>query len=291
MRSTDTVRQRFLRTLAPVFVCLLTASILLALDTPKPPDVEPPAARAEPPAVLVFSRTTGFRHGSIPAGIKSLTELGREHGFRVEATEDPRFFEPTRLGKTDCVVFLNTTGDVLDDEQQRHFENFIRGGGGYVGVHSAADTEYDWPWYGRLVGAWFKTHPAIQPARINVEDRTFPATRMLPATWDRTDEWYVYRKNPRPNVRVLMSLDETSYQGGGMDGDHPISWYHDYDGGRAFYTGGGHTDASYAEPLFREHLAGAIKWAAGMTPHPPRKPAVPTDAVPGDATPDKGATR
>ena len=281
MRTHDTIRQRLLRTLAPVFVCLLTASFLLALDAADRPSVEPPAVRAETPKVLVFSRTAGFRHGSIPAGIKSLTELGREHGFRVEATEDPRAFDPERLKDVTCVVFLNTTGDVLDDEQQKNFEKFIRGGGGYVGVHSAADTEYDWPWYGRLVGAWFKTHPSIQPARINVEDRTFPATRMLPATWDRTDEWYVYRKNPRPNVRVLMSLDETSYQGGGMDGDHPISWYHDYDGGRAFYTGGGHTDASYSEPLFRDHLAGAIKWAAGMTPHPPKKTAPPADAPAG----------
>ena len=281
MRIPDPIRHRFLRTLAPVFVCLLTASFLLALDAADRPPVEPPAVRAETPKVLVFSRTAGFRHGSIPAGIKSLTELGREHGFRVEATEDPRAFDPERLKNLTCVVFLNTTGDVLDDEQQKHFEKFIRGGGGYVGVHSAADTEYDWPWYGRLVGAWFKTHPSIQPARINVEDRTFPATRMLPATWDRTDEWYVYRKNPRPNVRVLMSLDETSYQGGGMDGDHPISWYHDYDGGRAFYTGGGHTDASYSEPLFRDHLAGAIKWAAGMTPHPPKKTAPPADVPTG----------
>ena len=281
MRSSDTFRRRILRSLAPVFVCLLTASILLALDAPATPVLEPPAVRAEPPKVLVFSRTAGFRHGSIPAGIKSITELGREHGFRVEATEDPRAFDPERLKNVDCVVFLNTTGDVLDDARQKHFEKFIQGGGGYVGVHSAADTEYDWPWYGRLVGAWFKTHPSIQPARINVEDRTFPATRMLPATWDRTDEWYVYRENPRPNVRVLMSLDETSYQGGGMNGDHPISWYHDYDGGRAFYTGGGHTDASYSEPRFRDHLAGAIKWAAGMTPHPPKKPAPPSDAPAG----------
>ncbi|MAD19433.1 MAG: Crp/Fnr family transcriptional regulator [Planctomycetaceae bacterium] len=281
MSRIDSLKSRVLRSLAPAFVCAGTASLLLALDSFNTPPATGAEARAAMPKVLVFSRTAGFRHGSIPAGIKSLVELGREHGFRVEATEDPKFFEPARLGKTDCVVFLNTTGDVLDDEQQKHFENFIRGGGGYVGVHSAADTEYDWPWYGKLVGAWFKTHPAIQPARINVEDRTFPATRMLPAVWDRTDEWYVYRENPRPHVRVLMSLDETSYRGGGMDGDHPISWYHDYDGGRAFYTGGGHTDASYSEPLFRDHLAGAIKWAAGMTPHPPKKPAPPADTSAG----------
>ena len=223
------------------------------------------------PVVMVFSRTMGFRHGSIPSGIKAMREIGKEFGFRVEATEDPTWFRPEMLARFAGVVFLNTTGDVLDDEQQKCFESFIRGGGGYVGVHSAADTEYDWPWYGRLVGGWFKTHPAIQRADVNVENRRFPATSFLPETWSRTDEWYVYRENPRPRVNVLLSLDESTYEGGGMNGDHPIAWYQDFDGGRAFYTGGGHTKDSYAEPLFRRHLGEAVMWAAGERAIPAKK--------------------
>lgn len=218
--------------------------------------------------MLVFSKTAGFRHGSIPVGIETMRELGREFGFLVQATEDSSWFEPEKLARFEAVVFLNTTGDVLDDEQQKTFEAFIRAGKGYVGVHSAADTEYDWPWYGKLCGAWFKTHPRIQPADINVEDRRFPATAFLPEVWKRTDEWYVYRESPRPNVKVLLSLDESSYEGGGMNGDHPIAWYQEFDGGRAFYTGGGHTDQSYKEPLFRKHLAEAVLWAAGRRETP-----------------------
>lgn len=279
MNTTFSIRSWFHRSsraITPILACLTSAALLLAFaesvgqDPPTPPTPldSPPRKAAERPRVLVFSKTAGFRHGSIPTGIKTMVELGKEHGFDVVTTEDAARFNEKDLRPLSCVVFLNTTGDVLDDAQQKHFETFIRNGGGYVGVHSAADTEYDWPWYGQLVGAWFKTHPRIQPAKINVEDRTFPATSMLPPVWDRTDEWYVYRDNPRPNVKVLMSLDETSYEGGGMNGDHPTSWYHDFDGGRAFYTGGGHTNESYAEPLFRKHLTGAIMWASGKVAAP-----------------------
>ncbi len=265
-------RYRSSRALMPILVCVTSSALLLAFTesanqdqtTPSRKPASPPSTAFERPRVLVFSKTAGFRHGSIPTGIKTMVELGKQHGFDVITTEDPTLFNEKELANLSCVVFLNTTGDVLDDAQQKHFESFIQRGGGYVGVHSAADTEYDWPWYGRLVGAWFKTHPRIQPAKINVEDRNFPATNMLPPVWDRTDEWYVYRDNPRPNVKVLMSLDETSYEGGGMNGDHPTSWYQEFDGGRSFYTGGGHTNESYAEPLFRQHLTGAVLWAAGM---------------------------
>ena len=261
--------------LAPPLLGLAIAVVLVAAAAPSRPatqDAGPTTARktagGDQPTVLIFSRTKGFRHGSIPAGIKAMRGIGQEHGFRVEATEDPTWFQPERLSKFDGVVFLNTTGDVLDDRQQKAFEAFIQAGGGYVGIHSAADTEYDWPWYGRLVGAYFKTHPRIQPATINVENRTFPATRFLPETWKRTDEWYVYRENPRPNVKVLLSLDESTFEGGGMNGDHPIAWYQDYDGGRAFYTGGGHTDESFEEPLFRRHLGEAVMWSTGQRPIP-----------------------
>ena len=264
---------RLCRTLAPTAIAILVATVLVAAVRGPSADEHDHATRVRsegaPHEVLVFSRTVGFRHDSIPDGIDAIREIGVEQGFKVVSTEDPTAFTPKNLARFSSVVFLNTTGDVLDAEQQKAFEAYIEHGGGFVGVHSAADTEYDWPWYGRLVGAYFKSHPKIQPAEIVVENGRFPATAFLPRRWKRTDEWYVYRDNPRPHVNVLMSLDETSFEGGGMGGDHPISWYHHVGSGRAFYTGGGHTSESYREPDFRRHLAEAIRWANGDVPEAP----------------------
>ncbi|GAA2423810.1 ThuA domain-containing protein [Streptomyces glaucus] len=213
--------------------------------------------------VLVFSKTAGFRHDSIPEGVATVKQLGQAGGFRVDATEDAGAFTQRNLRRYAAVVFMSTTGDVLDAAQQRAFEGYIRGGGAYVGVHAAADTEYDWEFYGGLAGAYFQSHPAIQPATVDVEDRAHPATSGLARTWNRTDEWYNYRSNPRERAHVLASLDESSYTGGTMHGDHPIAWCQEYRGGRAFYTGGGHTKESYADPAFRQHLLGGIRWAVG----------------------------
>ncbi|MGW0799937.1 ThuA domain-containing protein [Streptomyces sp. NPDC002692] len=213
--------------------------------------------------VLVFSRTAGFRHDAIPEAIAALRELGAEGGFTVDATEDAGAFTPRNLARYDAVVFLSTTGDVLDDTQQGAFERYIERGGGYAGIHAAADTEYDWAFYGGLVGAWFQSHPAIQPATVDIEDGGHPATSGLPRVWERTDEWYNYRSDPREQVHVLASLDESSYSGGTMNGDHPIAWCQEYRGGRAFYTGGGHTKESYADPAFRRHLLGGLRYATG----------------------------
>jgi type 1 glutamine amidotransferase len=213
--------------------------------------------------VLVFSKTAGFRHDSIPEGVATVKQLGETGGFTVDATEDAGAFTAANLRRYDAVVFLSTTGDVLDAAQQSAFEDYVRQGGGYVGVHAAADTEYDWEFYGGLAGAYFQSHPAIQPATVAVEDRAHPATSGLEKTWNRTDEWYNYRSNPRDRAHVLASLDESSYTGGTMHGDHPIAWCQEYRGGRAFYTGGGHTKQSYAEPDFRQHLLGGIRYAIG----------------------------
>nr|WP_069812931.1 ThuA domain-containing protein [Streptomyces sp. TP-A0874] len=218
---------------------------------------------AEEKNVLVFSKTAGFRHDSIPDGIAAIGELGAEHGFGVYATEDATAFTAENLAGYDAVVFLSTTGDVLDERQQAAFEEYIRRGGGYVGVHAAADTEYDWPFYGGLVGAYFQSHPEIQPAAIEVRDRAHPATAHLGTVWERTDEWYDYRTNPRGQARILAVLDESSYSGGGMGEDHPIAWCQEYEGGRVFYTGLGHTKESYTEPEFRLHLLGGIRYATG----------------------------
>lgn len=221
-----------------------------------------PLRRAEPFKVLVFSKTAGFRHDSIPAAVAAVKELGARNNFVVDATEDTAAFNDKGLRGYRAVVFLLTTGDVLDAGQQAAFERYIRGGGGYVGVHSASDTEYGWAWYGGLVGAYFQSHPAVQTATVRLEDRRHPSTETLPDPWVRKDEWYNVRPNPRGKVRVLARLDESTYAGGTM-GDHPVAWCHDYEGGRAWYTAGGHTAESYSEPKFLEHLLGGVKYAAG----------------------------
>ena len=223
--------------------------------------LEPQAA---PDRILVFSRTTGFRHGSIGPGIAALRNLGAANRFAVDATEEAGQFTAANLSRYKAVVFLCTSGDVLNNEQQAAFMAYIRNGGGFVGIHSAADTEHNWSWYGGLVGAYFASHPAPAQARIRVEDRNHPSTRALPDPWNRFDEWYDFKQNPRSRgVTVLLSLDETSYPGGQMGADHPIAWYHEHEGGRAWYTAGGHTDASFSEPAFLEHLLGGIRYAAG----------------------------
>jgi cytochrome c len=247
-----------------VVVGLLTlAAAWISHSTSRRPAPDQPTDAESPWRLLVFSKTAGFRHGSIAAGVECVRRIGADRGFGVDATEDGARFTEDNLARYKAVVFLNTTGDVLDDDQQVAFERFIRDGGGYVGVHSAADTEYDWPWYGKLVGAYFRGHPPVQEATIHVTDRVHPATRHFGAEWIRRDEWYDFRATPAPEVKILLRVDESTYEGGGMGQDHPIGWYHEYDGGRAIYTAGGHTDESFSEPQFVQHLAGAILWGAG----------------------------
>lgn len=217
-----------------------------------------------PDRILVFTKTAGFRHSSIEPGIAALRDLGAANDFAVDATEEAGQFTTANLSRYKAVVFLSTTGDVLNGEQQDAFMTYIRHGGGFVGIHAAADTEYGWPWYGNLLGAYFARHPAPAQARIRVESRDHPSTRTLPDPWNRFDEWYDFQQNPRSQgVTVLLTLDEASYPGGQMGEDHPIAWYHEYDGGRAWYTAGGHTDESFSEPAFLEHLLGGIRYAAG----------------------------
>lgn len=268
-----------MRASARIAIASGTAALLIGcVSGPAASNPEPagPKGSKAGEKVLVFSKTAGFRHDSIPDGIAAIKELGAANGFTVDATEDAKAFTAKNLAKYDAVIWLSTTGDVLDGKQQAAFEGYIKKGGGYVGVHAAADTEYDWPFYGGLAGAYFQSHPAIQPAKVQVEDHGHPSTAHLPGTWDRTDEWYNYRSNPRDRAHVLASLDESSYSGGSMSGDHPIAWCQDYEGGRSFYTGSGHTKESFADPAYRTHLLGGIRWATG--------------AAQADCRPEKGYT-
>jgi type 1 glutamine amidotransferase len=230
-------------------------------------------------SVLVFSRTAAFRHTEcIPQGTVAIAEMGVREGFEVDATENPADINDANLAKYDAVVWLCTTGDVLNATQQAAFERYIRAGGGYAGIHSASDTEYDWAWYGGLVGAYFRDHPGVpgvnaqfQVATMDVEDRRSAATRHLGRTWTREEEWYNFRTNPRDSVHVLLSVDESTYdprgysQPGGSPpmGDHPIAWCQPYDGGRSFYTALGHRGVYWNESKLLDHVLGGIRMAAG----------------------------
>ena len=223
---------------------------------------------ADPPArVVVFTRTEGFRHDSIADGVEALRQLARRRGLVAEATEDPAAFTAEALADVAAVVFLNTSGDVLDAPAEAALRAYVEGGGGWLGVHAASDTEYDWPWYGALVGAYFDSHPEVQQAALDVSTAGaaagHPAVQGLPARWVRTDEWYNFRAPPS-GVAVLLRLDASSYRGGTMGPDHPVAWTQTVGRGRAVYTALGHTAESYAEPLFRSHLDGALCWAAGL---------------------------
>jgi type 1 glutamine amidotransferase len=237
-------------------------------------DAEAPAADAgaatdtgTPPAdgpiqVQVFTRTKGYRHDSIVAGLSLFDALDQRGEIALRATEDPAQLVD-ELAQIEVVVFLSTSGDVLDDAQQDALEAFVRDGGGFVGVHAAADTEYDWPFYAELLGARFENHPEIQSARIVIEASDHPATAGLPEIWERVDEWYDFDRQPRDSgVQVLLGLDESSYQGGSHGADHPIAWCRTLDRGRSFYTALGHTEESWHEPLFAQHIEGALRWAA-----------------------------
>lgn len=261
------------------------------------------------PHLLVFSKTNAYRHASIEAGIAAIRQLGAANGFQVEATEDSTYFTEERLRNYAAVVFLNTSGDVLDNWQQADFQRFIEAGGGFVGIHGAAGTEYDWKWYGNLVGAVFNDHPNIQEATLKVLEQNHPATAGLPITWKHSDEWYNFRPGlpadkvlvnippalaggtvgPRDtsnwrnrnvpaqvawnynsrepflpkDAKVLLAVDEATYKGGTHGTLHPISWSHEFEGGRSFYTALGHGAACYSDSLFLKHLLGGIQYAIG----------------------------
>jgi uncharacterized protein len=221
--------------------------------------------------VLLFTKTAGFHHISILEGVEAIRKLGERHHFNVDWQESSRTFTASNLEKYQVIIFLNTTGDILDDEQQKAMEDFIRAGKGFVGIHAAADTEYQWEWYTKLVGRMFRTHPKIQTALLRVVSADFPGMETTPGTRVWTDEWYQYQDEQVSDLKYLMTVDEKTYDPvvrrgdnviEGMGDFHPIAWYHHFDGGRAYYTGLGHVPSTYSDPVFLDQLAGAIWWAA-----------------------------
>lgn len=213
------------------------------------PDFESVTVRPAEFRVLVLTAHGGYAHRSIPAASMALQDLGARNGFSVKVTSDPGFLASSRLSDFAAVVLLQTTGDFLDSTQQSAFQRYVRGGGSVVAIHAALDAEPGWRWYHQLLGAEFAGHPRIQSARL------------VPGSWERTDEWYNYRAPPSAD-RVLLSVDERSYRGGRMGEAHPVTWTRAFDGGRVWYTAMGHTTCSYAEPAFLTHLLEGIRWAA-----------------------------
>ena len=225
--------------------------------------------RSGDPRVLVFTKTTGYHHESIVAGIAAIEKLGNQQHFQVDTTTNANWFTEDSLQKYAAVVFLSTTGDVLDHYQEAEFERYIQAGGGFMGIHAAADCEYDWGWYGRLVGGYFTSHPGItdsfkniQPGVLNIVDGQHISTKHLTKQWNRTDEFYSFKKLNK-EVKVLITVDEKSYRGGKNGDYHPMAWYHEYDGGRAFYTNLGHTTESFSEAAYLTHILGGIQYAIG----------------------------
>lgn len=218
---------------------------------------------AQSKRVLIFAKTAGFHHTSIQKAMPILHGALAKKSIIADTTRDALVFTATNLKKYKAVIFLNTSGDILDESQQKAFQDYIRGGGGFVGIHAATDTEYDWPWYNKLVGAYFLSHPQQQKAITNVVDKSHPATSFLPEKWERTDEWYNF-KDISPDIKVLAYLDESSYEGGKNGDKHPFIWYQEFEGGRSFYTGVGHRDDNYEEPLVIQHIVAAIVWAGKM---------------------------
>ena len=227
------------------------------------------SAQAAQFKVLLFSKTNGWHHESIHEGVSGLRKMAIKHHFELEWHEDANRINEENLKQFDAIVFLSTSGNILNTKQQLAMEKFIQSGKGFVGIHSASDTEYQWPWYQKLVGRHFIIHPAIQTAKLKVDSRIFPGLESMPDELLWTDEWYEFSDAHVDNLHYILSVDEDSFDAKadwgkvkGMGNFHPIGWYHPYDGGRAFYTALGHLGANYEDPLFLSHLYGGIYWAA-----------------------------
>ena len=229
--------------------------------------IRPGREKAGAKRVLVFSKTLGYRHASITNGIAAIRELGRQHGFAVEATEDSSAFTATNLARFRVVLFLSATGDVLNPGQEAAFRDYVQGGGGFVAIHGAVfgpnACEDKWSWYGGVFNCAFSNHSAVVPAQVKIEDATQPSTAGLPTRWSRKDEWYNFAGTPRGQARLLATVDESTYKGGAMGNDHPMTWCRRVGQGRLWYTAMGHTESSFSEPLFLQHILGGIQTAAG----------------------------
>ena len=245
----------------------LAALVALQLSILSAPAPASQAATAEAPSrVLLFSHSTGFRHESIEPGAQAIKALGTREKLVVVQSEDPDVFSADGLANIDAVIFLSTSTDPKKPESEWFqgprrdaLQAFVRRGGGVVGIHAASDSHYHWPWYQRLIGGHFASHPQGTPkGTVHVVAPDHRANKGLPKSITRVDEWY-YFDDYNPQMTVLVTLDPASI--GEKDvNPNPVSWAHEFDGGRVFYTAMGHTAESYSDPYFLNHLAGGLAW-------------------------------
>jgi uncharacterized protein len=230
-----------------------------------------PAAAKDKGKVLIYSGSTGFRHDSIPAGVAAMKEIATKLGYTFDASEDPEVFTAEKLEAYKVIVFVSTTTDPKKPESEWFvgarrdaLVGFLKDGKGVVGIHAAGDSHYHWPWYGQMIGGYFERHPKGTPKGTQtVVDSKHPATAKLPRTITRNDEWYYY-KDFNPLMHVLITVDPATIGNGEADvNPNPVVWYHQFGGGRVFYSGLGHTSESYGEKYIIDLLTGGLKYAAG----------------------------
>ena len=210
-------------------------------------------------SVLVITETKGWVHDSIESGLKLIENIGNKNNFNVYHSDNSSVITYKNLKEIKTIIFLNTTEEILTDVEQKVMESFIKSGKGFVGVHAAADTEYNWQWYGKLVGAYYRNHPEVMNGKILTINHKI--TNHLDSEWEIEDEWYNF-DYVNYDINILLHLDEDSYIGGEHPDYHPITWYHEYDGGRSFYTGLGHTKEVYDDERFIKLLEKGILYAS-----------------------------
>ena len=214
------------------------------------------------PKILVFTKTNAVYHSSLKAGVVAIRKLGVVNGFGVDDTDDSTWFKNKKLRNYNAIVFLSCSGNVFGSGEEKAFQEYIRKGGGFVGIHAATTCEYDWPWYGKMIGAYYNGDAEPQKARLLVVNKQHPSTGFLPDTWWKVDEWYNF-KNINPDIHVLIKIDEHSYKGGENGDDHPIAWFHSFEGGRVFYCAMGDADSTFSDSVFLKHILGGIQYAMG----------------------------
>lgn len=213
------------------------------------------------PSILVFTKTTGFRHDSIPAGVAAVERIAAELGYETEHTEDAAIYNPLDLARFSAVVWLSPSGDILGELERAALADFVTGGGGWCGIHAASTAERSWPFFREMVGARFIGHPpGCTPGEIDVVDTGHPSTAHLPKRWSWTDEWYSFDERPK-DVEVLLEADEDTYEAGdlAMGDPHPIAWHRRLEAGQCFYTALGHDASAYGDEVFLAHLRGGLK--------------------------------
>jgi type 1 glutamine amidotransferase/predicted dehydrogenase len=214
--------------------------------------------------VLIFTKNAlgAYRHESIEAGRTAVKAICEQNGIAVDTSENAELFNDATLKQYSALVLLSANQDIFDSEQEAALQRYIWSGGGFVGVHAASGVERNWLWFSQLLGGTFVWHTKQQHAIVKVIDKKHPSTKHMPKRWKHWDEWYYFGK-PNPNLHVVAALDTTTFKSDRHTQDYPFSWYQEFEGGRSFYTAGGHNIADFSDQIFLKHILGGINYAIG----------------------------